>query len=259
MLTHDSLPDERKQYIREQLETRGKVLTAELVERFDVSLHTIRRDLSDLADTGYCKKVYGGAVSLVPNTGSIIKRSAENTSRKARIAQLAAQMITPGQCVFIDAGSTNLEVARAIGNGLEAIVVTNSPLVAAALLEREGISLILLGGQVDKEVGGAVGALAVEGIRNFFFDVTFLGACAIDPASGLSAFSLEDAVFKRALIARSRQVVTVATSEKLLTIAPHFITPLESVSTLVVERDAPQAALRKIRKLRVGVVQDEPV
>ena len=89
-------------------------------------------------------------------------------------------------------------------------VVTHAPVIAAALVENEGVRLVTLGGQVDRQVGAALGGgvlAAVEAIRP---DLLLLGACGIDADAGITAHSLDDAAVKRAVAARAGRVAVAA-------------------------------------------------
>jgi len=173
MLTYEALPDERQRYIRSLLSSTGKVIAADLSDKFGVSEHTIRRDLTDLAKAGACRRVYGGAVAIPPNGGKLQHRAERESERKGALAVAAISLLSDGQCVFLDSGSTNLCIAHAIPTELNLTIVTNSPIIASVLLEKDNVTLIGLGGLVDKAVGGTVGVLAVEAIQRLTFDLTF--------------------------------------------------------------------------------------
>jgi DeoR/GlpR family transcriptional regulator of sugar metabolism len=254
MLTYEALPDERQRHIRSLLASKGKVFAADLAAEFAVSEHTIRRDLTDLAKAGACKRVYGGAVSIPPNGGNLRDRIEREPERKEVLAVAAISLLNDGQCVFLDTGSTNLFIARAIPADLNLTIVTNSPVIAAALLEKDNVTLITLGGQIDKAIGGTVGALAVEAIQRLTFDLAFLGACAIDVHEGLTAFNLEDATFKRAVFARSGTTAIVVTKEKLLSVATHNVMPVDAISTIIVESDTPKKQLKAFTDSGVQIV-----
>jgi DeoR/GlpR family transcriptional regulator of sugar metabolism len=244
MLTYEALPDERQRHIRALLASKGKVFAADLAAEFNVSEHTIRRDLTDLAKGGACRRVYGGAVAIPPNGGNLQHRIERDQERKSALAVTAVSLLSDNQCIFLDAGSTNLSIARAIPPDLNLTVVTNSPVIAAALLEKDHVTLITLGGQIDKTIGGTVGVLAVEAIQRLMFDLAFLGACAIDPQEGLTAFSIEDASFKRAVLARSGMTAIAVTKEKLLSVATHNVTSVDAISTIIVENDVPKKHIK---------------
>lgn len=255
MLTYDAIPDERRQYILNLLVTTGKVLATDLSKKLGVSEHTIRRDLADLAKAGICKRVYGGAVTIAPSSRPLQQRTSEDTPRKEALAKAAIGLLIADQCIFLDAGSTNLAIARAIGPHLPLTIVTNSPVIAAALLGKENVTVIVLGGQVNREVGGTVGILALEALNRLSFDVAFLGACAIDAQEGLTVFSLEDAAFKRAVLARSGATVVAVLNEKLLSVARHQVDAMSAITTLVVERDAPAIRLEPLAAVGTNILR----
>ncbi|SAL53867.1 transcriptional regulator [Caballeronia udeis] len=257
MLTYDALPDERQKYIREMLIQMGRVLAIDLSAKFDVSIHTIRRDLVDLAEAGVCKRVYGGAIALASDGGSLHKRAGQQSERKDALARAAVKLLSSGQCIFIDAGSTNLAIAKAIGTGTRLTIVTNSPTVADTLLDNDSVDIIVLGGQIDQEVGGTVGTSAVEAVQRLSFDLAFLGTCAIDHAEGLTVFNHEDAYFKRAVISRSDAVTMVVLNEKIASVARHKVAALDAVSSIVVESDAPRARLASFEDSGIEVIISE--
>jgi DeoR/GlpR family transcriptional regulator of sugar metabolism len=259
MLTYDALPDERQKYIREMLIQTGRVLAIDLSAKFDVSIHTIRRDLVDLAEAGVCKRVYGGAIALAPNGGTLHKRVVQQSERKDALARAAVKLLSSWQCIFLDAGSTNLAIAKAIGTGTRLTIVTNSPTVADVLLDNESVDIIVLGGQIDQELGATVGTSAVEAVQRLSFDLAFLGTCAIDYEEGLTVFNHEDAYFKRAVISRSGAVSMVALNEKIASVARHKVADLDAVSSIVVESDAPQARLAIFENSGIEVIISEKI
>ena len=254
MLTHAALPEERQQRIRARLAERGRVLAVELAAEFGVSDHTIRRDLGDLVAAGVCKRVYGGAIAISPAHTDIAQRSTENTDRKDALGRAGAALLRSGQCVFLDAGSTNLAIARAISPDLALTVATNSPAIAHALMASTVREVILLGGRINANTGGALGITALQQLQQIYFDQCFLGVCALDADEGLTAFDFDDAEFKRALIARSGLVTVAVTNEKLSSIARYQVASCAQVSTVIVEYDAPQDRLATLRATDIDII-----
>ncbi len=111
----------------------GRVLAADLARHFRTSEDTIRRDLRDLAAAGRCRRVYGGALPLSPAAGPLAQRQRIAPDRKRLLGRAAAGLVSPGQVVLIDSGSTNLQVAEHLPQDIDLTVVTNAPAVAAAL------------------------------------------------------------------------------------------------------------------------------
>ncbi len=248
-----SLPAERQTIILDLLARRGKVIAGDLAREFKTSEDTIRRDLRELAAAGLCRRVYGGALPLSPASGTLGEREAEAPERKAALARAAVRLARPGETLFIDAGSTNLAIARALPPGLEVTVVTNAPAIAAELVGRPGIELLTIGGRVDMRAGAALGARALAQVRDIRPDLAFLGACAVDAEAGVAAFGAEEAEFKRLVAERARRVVVAATNDKLCTSAPFAVIAVDALWRLVVEADASAAAVAALRT-RVDLV-----
>ncbi|MCA1492944.1 DeoR/GlpR family DNA-binding transcription regulator [Sinorhizobium alkalisoli] len=246
---------ERQSAIRERLVTRGRVLAGDLAREFKVSEDTIRRDLREMAAAGLCERVYGGALPLAPDAGrSLSERTRIASERKAALAQACVGYIERGMTVFLDAGSTNLAIAQAIAPDVAATIVTNTPLIASALMEKPALDLILIGGTLDRAVGAAVGARARRDAELLRPDLCILGACGADPEAGLTAVHFEDAEFKRLVASKSRSVLAAVTTEKLGTAAPHAVIAVEAVSTLVLEADAPAADVAALKARGIGVI-----
>jgi DeoR/GlpR family transcriptional regulator of sugar metabolism len=237
------LADERHRVIRELLATEGQVLATDLALRFGVSDDTVRRDLRDLARAGACRRVYGGAVAAAPDRGPVRLRATIAPEVKARLAAVAVTLIQSDQLVYIDAGSTNIAIARAIPPNLAVTVASNAIGVAAALADHPSVRLIVLGGAFDAATGACLGAETLRSIDRLSADLVFLGACALDASAGVTAFDAGDAEVKRAMVASSRAVAVAATADKLGTAAPYRVAPAAAITHLVTPSDLPEAAL----------------
>ncbi|SAL53051.1 DeoR family transcriptional regulator [Caballeronia sordidicola] len=237
--TDTLLPDERAALILERLRSHGRVLAADLAAEFGTSEHTIRRHLRDLADAGYCKRVYGGALLVSPASSAGSTRMREAGDRKALLAATAASIVRAGQIILLDAGSTNVAIAAALPNNASLTVVTNSPDACSRLMDREGIDVILIGGRMNPRGAGSTGSTALLQVQQIKADLCFLGACAMEPLEGVAAFDAEEAELKRAMVKSSGQVAIAMTSEKLMTAAPYFVAPASGIDYLILEADAP--------------------
>ena len=234
------LLDERQALIRARLDLSGRVIAAELAQELGVSEDTIRRDLREMAASGLCRRVYGGALR-VAGSGTMNERMAVGGERKAALARAAAELVPAGATIFLDAGSTNLALARALPAGGGLTAATNAPVIAAALLERD-IAAIQIGGLIDARSGAAIGAKALRDAEALRPDMLVLGVCGIDAEAGVTAESFEEAEFKRFVASRSRAVMVVLTNDKLSRAAPYPVVPLSSVARAVIEADADETA-----------------
>jgi DeoR/GlpR family transcriptional regulator of sugar metabolism len=240
------LPEERQRAILSLLERDGRVLAADLARSFRTSEDTIRRDLRELAATGRVQRVHGGAVRRIATPWPYIEREASDLARKQAIARAAAGLIRPREVVLVDAGSTNLAVMHCLPEDLDATIVTNSPAIAAALLGRERIEVIVLGGTLSHRAGAVTGAGVTELIRRVRADLCLLGTCSLSADDGMASLFADDAVVKRAMIEVSGRVATAVLTEKLGAAAPFTIAPLAALDQLVIEADAPDVLVDRL-------------
>jgi Transcriptional regulators of sugar metabolism len=239
------LPNERHQTILDALRQQGRVLALEMAQRLNTTEATIRRDLRQLAAQNLCKRIYGGALAPTPAEGPVAARMALSGDEKLTLAQTALGLIGEEQLIFLDAGSTHLYLADLLPRDRRLTVVTNALSIAGKMLEQPGIRTILIGGELDAQVGGCVDAKAAEEIDGFHFDLVFTGICAYDPDGGFSALSYQDATFKKRLLTRAGSVAVLCTRDKLNTYAPYPFLPAGRVDHLVTARGAhPQLELQ---------------
>ena len=157
--------EDRHRQIVEQVRGAGRVLVAELAERFDVTPETIRRDLTALDRCGALRKVHGGAIPApaLPETG-VAQREQVNTSAKQSIARAALERLgpEPGTTVLVDAGTTTGALARLLPTDRELTIITNSVLTAASLAAVGHTRVRILGGQLRGLTQAAVGLALIH-------------------------------------------------------------------------------------------------
>lgn len=240
MPARDLMPAERQNEIFERIRRDGRVLATDLAREFSTSEDTIRRVLRDLAAQGLCARVYGGALAVSPASGDIRQRREDAIERKLALGEKMASLIRPLQFVFMDAGTTNLAVAKSLAKGIGVTVATHDPTIAAVLAERTDLTLITIGGQVNPQIGASVDGQALRLILDLRPDLLLLGICAIDADEGIASFHNQDAQIKRALLERSGSVAIAVLNEKLSASAPFRVAAADVISDLVVETDAPK-------------------
>ncbi|MBV7536935.1 DeoR/GlpR family DNA-binding transcription regulator [Duganella sp. sic0402] len=249
---------ERHELIFKQLHAEGRVLAAALARQLHVTEDTIRRDLRDLAAAGLCQKVYGGAVRMPPGpeAGTLVQRMERGQDGKSRLAAAAVKLVAPGSTIFLDAGSSNLAVAEALPVA-PVTVLTNAPSIAARLLDRPHVDLIMIGGRIRQSLGGSVGATAMRELELIHPDLYFIGACGVDVQAGVTAVDYEEAEFKRRLAAHSKATAVVATGSKIGAVASYHVLPISQLTHLIVEAEtgvdvAEAYAAAGTRLLRAG-------
>jgi len=248
------LPEERRRIILERLATEGRVFAADLCGMLRVSEDTVRRDLRELDEAGLLRRVHGGALPRAQAPLNHQARAEVQQSEKQALARIAAGLVRSDQVLFIDGGTTLLEVARCLPWELRATVVTVSPPVALALAEHPGLEVRLVGGRMHPQALTTVGAETVEALRQVRADLCLLGVCGLHIEAGITAFHAEEAIVKRTMIQGAAETVAVVTADKLGTLAPFVVAPVQRLAALVTEAPASESVLAPFRKLNLRVL-----
>ena len=247
---------ERRAVIVEQLEKLGRVSVSALAELCCTSEMTIRRDLESLERDGCARRVHGGAVSVVSRSYEppFAARSRERSDEKAAIGRCAARLIARGETVVLDAGTTTLEVARALGGSGPLTVCPLSMQGATLLMESPSIRVIVPGGEPRRGEGMFIGELPRRALAELHFDTYVLAIGGITAAEGISDYDLDDIAVKRVALASARRVIAVADGKKVGQVAFAGLAAARRVDVLVTGTSAPAEELDRLREIGVEVV-----
>ncbi|SIS94550.1 transcriptional regulator, DeoR family [Roseivivax lentus] len=237
----------------------GRVTVEGLAAHFGVTLQTIRRDLSDLAEAGRLDRVHGGAVlpSGITNIG-YEERRALNTDAKTAIAAACAAEIPDNISIFLNIGTSTEAVAHALGQHANLLVVTNNMNVANILAANEGCEVVVTGGRLRRSDGGLVGNLAAETIRKFKFDLAVIGCSALSEEGDLLDFDIEEVGVSQTILAQTRRTFLVADRSKFTRSAPALIATLAEIDTFFTDAVLPDALARSCAEWETGVVVAPP-
>lgn len=204
--------NERQLRMLELLEAEGEVRIGELKAMFGVTEMTIRRDLEKLEGSGQVRRIFGGAILLGKDV-ALQERTGLMAEEKARIGRYAAGLIQPGEAIFLDGGTTTIEVARAIKPGLGITAVTNA-LNVAQELQAKGITTIVSGGMIWEATSTLIGPFAAQHIGSMAYNRIFLGATGISARHGFSNSNMHEAEIKKTAIRQAAEVNVVADHSK---------------------------------------------
>ncbi|HFT0375537.1 TPA: DeoR/GlpR family DNA-binding transcription regulator [Enterobacter mori] len=249
------LTSQRKQLILEKLEAEGQVQSTALSVHFSVSEDTIRRDLRELAAEGRLQRVHGGALPASSAVVPFAERKTVKMDAKKNVARKGAQLISAGQVVIIDGGTTTAELITFLPPDLQITVVTHSPSIALGLVEHPLIDVILIGGRLYKHSIVTVGAAAIEGIGNIHADLFFMGVTGIHPDAGLTTGDFEEACIKRAFSGKAAETIVLASPEKINTASSFAIGDVSLANTMVVEDGTDRAWINAITEKGVTIVK----
>lgn len=247
---HAMLTRQRKQLLLTRLAKDGRIVAKELSAELGLSEDTIRRDLRELAAEGLLLRVHGGALPASPTVADLAARRSMATDEKRRLGQKAASLIERRQRIFLDGGTTHLELVRALPLDLDITVITHSPTIAAALEPHQAVEVILIGGRLFRHSMVAVGAEALEQIQRLRIDLGFVGLTGLHPKEGGTTGDFEEAAIKRAIIARSAEAVSLVTSEKLGAVSAYSVCALKELSSIIVASEADAKGFARTKFIR---------
>jgi DeoR family transcriptional regulator, fructose operon transcriptional repressor len=245
----------RRERVRQIVRARRAVRVEDLRSELGVSLATVRRDLDELEAEGALRRVHGGAVSVDvrPIEARFDAKATEGAEEKRRIAAVAASLIEPDETVYLDSGSTCLELARLLHGRADLTVVTNS-LPALVELAGQGPRLVVLGGELRPLSQALVGPLTRLLLEQIFVDRAFMGTFGLSLEAGLTTSDPTEAYTKELVLGRARQVVLLAEDRKLGTRSFAHAGRLDQVDVLVTNASLDASAAEAFARAGVRVL-----
>ena len=229
------LKKERQAYILHQVNLHNKVLSSSLSHEMNVSEDTIRRDLQELSEEGKLIKVHGGALSHSFNQVTYPVTDVYSQDNKRLVAQKAASLIRDGMFVITTGGTTIIEMAKALPPQLKATFISGSIPAVLEYIQHPSIDVIVLGDKVAKNSNITVGGEAISQVKKIRADLCFLGINAIDVTDGITDSDWDVVQLKKAMIESSQKVVCLTIAEKLNTLQPIHISPIQNIDILITE------------------------
>ena len=198
---------ERLQRIRRILLEKKRVEVADLSLDFGLSESTIRRDLDKLEREGFLHKTYGGAVLVEGDAPIAIGEPLEE--ERAKIARVAAEMVSEGEAVFLGGGPVCRHLACSLATKQRITVATNDLEIAMELTRAPYISIKVTGGDLAPGSTTLTGPGAIESLRGFCFNRAFLSPTGVDRKFGYAVPSLGEAQLLQAVLAVTQEPVAV--------------------------------------------------
>src|SRR2546430_14863804 len=246
---------ERRRLIAESIRARGAVSVAEMAQTLGTPEITLRRDLRWMAKDGLLVRTHGGAVlpAALGHEPSYWEKARQAGVEKAGIGEIAAAMVRPGEAILLGPGTTTEALARLLVSSPELPVVTNSLLVAQALMEAPHVEVILTGGTLRRSIHALVGPAAEESVRSLRASQAFISGNGFSAERGLSTPSPVVAAMDRALAGAAQQVVVLADHTKIGQETMCQTVPTGRVHTLITDSSAHANELDAIRAAGVDV------
>ncbi|MBN1553668.1 MAG: DeoR/GlpR transcriptional regulator [Phycisphaerae bacterium] len=249
--------DDRQKRIFRLLEEHNEVNTAALADRFGVTEMTIRRDLKVLFEKGLARPFYGGAIATrrITLEMQFDQRRNCHLEEKRRIGKAAAERIPEGATVFLDTGTTTLEVAMEIvKRNVACHIITASLAVAGRLWGKGNVRLSLVGGEVRKNSPDLVGPISEWMTEKLSADIAILGSDGIHPKRGSFSAELETARIAERMACNAEKVIVVADHTKIGRRGAARYASFDRIDVIITDRKAKRDDLGRIRRQGVDVL-----
>ncbi len=231
------MKSDRSDKIRDHLFAHGPATAEDLSLAIGASPATIRRDLAFLESQGLIQRDHGSA-RLAEGTGREIAftiRARAHLAAKRAIAEAAFPLISPGQTIFLDAGTTTHQLARRIRLSPVPLTVATNCIPIAEELALPGITVLLIGGRYRPENASLVGLLAERALADLCFDTLFMGAGAISPDLHLYSIDPDEARANALMLTRATNTFILADSSKFGRTLPWRVAPLTPQTHLITD------------------------
>jgi DeoR/GlpR family transcriptional regulator of sugar metabolism len=247
-------PEERQAKIEAYLQEAEFASLEELAQRVEMSVSTVRRDLTELARAGKARRTHGGARTLQPKTDEFVFniRDTRQVDEKEAIGAACASLIEPGQNVIIDGGTTCHHVARHLGDKV-AQMITNSLPIANLFSGSSRHEVLLSGGIIYPRLGVLVGPHAVETFSRVHADVAILSGSGICEEGIYNSHALLVDI-QRAMMAGAAKVIFCLDHSKFNRRSTFFLSDFEPIDLVVTDAQAPEALVTALRTKGIGVV-----
>jgi DeoR family transcriptional regulator, fructose operon transcriptional repressor len=251
------LPAKRHLELVELVRARGQMTVNELSSHFGVSGDTVRRDLDLLASQGLLKRTHGGAVAmdnLVHQDSTFMQRMSTRVPEKRRIARAASQLISDGETLLINGGSTTRLFAAELSSKRNLTIVTNNFTVPTTLAAECVRDVYVLGGQYKGDAQVTIGPVGFVSAGSITVDSAVIGIGGITVQEGLTTTVLEEASVILGMINASRRTIVLADASKLGHSTFAQIAPLERIGILVTDEEPPSELAQALKEARVELI-----
>ncbi len=223
------------------LNQKKSISINELCNHFNVSLNTIRRDITELCNQGIASKVYGGIVlneekSVIPYN----MRSVSNLNEKIQLARLASKFIDSNETIYVDSGTTTVNILPYISKKHNLTIISSSLNVYNEAIRFEHLNVIATGGLLYQKTNSFIGMSVIDSINSYHINKAFMAATGVCLESGANNNSYHEAEIKKSVINRCKKIILMVDHTKIDKSASILFCPLESLYAFVTDKKPPQ-------------------
>ncbi|PKG21912.1 DeoR/GlpR family DNA-binding transcription regulator [Niallia nealsonii] len=244
----------RLKKISELIMKRGSLSVQELVDEFQVSDMTIRRDLQKLEQSGMFERFHGGIRHV--SEESPVQRERQFIDEKKKIAEYCLTLISSNDTIILDSGTTTNYIASGLAESLleNVTVITNSLTTAYPLRYAQNISLFMAGGEFRQNSQAFLGGGTKSFLEGLYVNKAFIATSGVTE-SGFSVFHFSDAEIKQTMIKSSEETYMIADASKFGKRSMNLFSPLESVDMIITDNSLSDYWLSIVEKKGVKLIK----
>lgn len=248
----------RLEIIKQLLIEKNIVSFKELESQFpEVSTMTLRRDIERLEHEGFAMKIRGGAKKVDQSKERedlYSKRANRNIEEKQLLASNALQFIEIGRSVFLDSGSTIMELAKILPD-VHLSIITSGPNIALEITKNHNPSVSILGGTINSDNCSVAGPTALASIKNFNIDIAFITPSGYSSNGGFTVGNYAECEVKRAIIKKANMVIMLMEQEKINKSLPFTFATLKDIDVIITNGELSKEFTKLALKARVNIIK----
>ena len=242
---------EMESYIRKN----HSVTNEELVEHFNISLQTLRRDLKELEKRNVITKVYGGVVACQQKISPALlpmlsQRMTTNILEKNQIGQSASKLIQDGDVIFVDSGSTAYTIIPYIQQA-KVTVISHSIDVMNAIQQSETVTGICLGGKLNKQTQSFYSDVS---LNSYYYNKAFIATVGLSLSKGLTNMDINEGIIKQSVIQNSEEVWIMADHTKFGNVTFNKFSDLNGITGIITDKKPDPCFLQFFKNQKVKVI-----
>lgn len=250
--------EQRRETIKKILLNKGIVFLKDLEKMYpDYSSMTLRRDLQALEEMGVAVKIRGGARSTLGDN-SIFEpvysnRASKNLDSKRNIAAKALSYIEAGRSVFLDSGTTVMELAKAVPDK-KLSILTSGPNIAIEILKKPSPIVNLIGGIINRDNLSVSGAHALSFVKSVNIDVAFMAPTGVTAENGFTCANYTEYEVKKAIVKKANKVIVLMDASKFDRSLPFTFATLKDIDIIISDARFSENFLTKAHAAGVEVI-----
>lgn len=230
--------EQRRIEILTYLREKKEVSVADLAGKFNVSLPTIRADLTFLEENNKLTRTHGGAIlnKKIGEYQTISEKKIINTDKKIMIAKKAIELVEENDTIALDSGTTSFALCKKLTSFKNLTLIINDFAIANFLSENSTFKLIFVGGLIGRDINSTNGPKALSFLDNINCDKAFLACESFDLKKGFSTFDENQAAFKKRLMETSKTKIMLIDSSKFDKVSSFTFSKIEDFDYLISDK-----------------------